>query len=77
MKIYYTLNNNFLRMRVITKQAKENMYKSIFSPILTYGCESWGLTTDIRSRIQAVEINKRNSEKRQNKKRRSETGTEC
>ena len=31
-------------------------HKSIFCPILTYGCESWVLTKDIRSRIQAAEM---------------------
>ena len=36
MKIYYTLNRNFLRTRAITKTTKINAYKSFFCPILTY-----------------------------------------
>ena len=43
-------------MRAITKKTKVNVYKSIFCPILTYGCESWVLTKDIRSRFQAAEM---------------------
>ena len=36
MKIYYTLNGNFLRMKAITKKTKVNVYKTIFCQILTY-----------------------------------------
>ena len=63
-------------MRAITKKIKETVYKAIFCPILTYGCEGWVLTKDIRSRIQAAKMNKRDYEKRQSKKRSGETRTE-
>ena len=56
MKVYYTLNRNFLRMRAITKKTKVNVYKSIFCPILKYGCESWVPTKNIKSKIQAAEM---------------------
>ena len=39
------------------KKTKVNVYKAIFCPILTYSCESWVLTKDIRSRIQAAKMN--------------------
>ena len=55
-KIYYALNRSFLRMRAITKKTKESVYKAIFFSILTYRCESWVLTKDIRSRIQDAEM---------------------
>ena len=35
MKMHYTLNRNFLRMRTRTKKTKINVYKVIFCPILT------------------------------------------
>ena len=56
MKTYYTLNRNFLRMRAVTENIKVNVYKSILCSIITCGSESWVLTKDIRSRIQAREI---------------------
>ena len=43
-------------MRAITKKTKVKVYKSIFCLILTYGCESWVLTKNIKSRIQATEM---------------------
>jgi len=43
-------------MRAITNKTKANVYKSIFCPILTYGCESWVLTKNINSKIQAAEM---------------------
>ena len=75
MKIYYyTSNRSFFRMRAIIKKTKVNVYKAISYPILTYGCESWA--KNVRSRIQAVEMNKRDYEKKQSKKRSGETRTE-
>ena len=56
MKLYYTLNRNFLKMREIIKNAKVNVHKAIFCPIFTYGRESWVLTKDIKSRIRAAEM---------------------
>ena len=56
MKIYYTPNRNFLRMRAIAEKIKVNVYKPIFRSILTYCGESWVLTKDNRSRIQIAEM---------------------
>ena len=64
-------------MRAITKETKVNVYKAIYCPILTRGCESWVLSKDIRNRIQAAEKkNKRNFEKRHRGKRSGETRAE-
>ena len=54
MKIHYTLK--VLRMKSITKKTKISVYKSILYLILTCCSESWTLTKNIRSRIQAAEI---------------------
>ena len=56
MKTSYASNINFLKMREITEKTKIDVYKTIFCSILTHGCESWVLTNDIRSRIQAAEM---------------------
>ena len=56
MKIYYALNRNFKDESNCKKKTKVNVYKSIFCSILTYSCENWMLTKDIKSRIQAAEM---------------------
>ena len=55
-------NNNFhllyplLKDRNIPKKVKIVIYTSILRPILTYGHESWTLTSRTRSQIQAAEM---------------------
>ena len=52
MKTYYTLDRNFPKMTVITKNTKIDVYRMIFCPIFIWGCESWVLTKEIESRLR-------------------------
>lgn len=56
MKVYHCLNRNFINKRVVSVKTKMNVYQAIYKPILTYGCETWTLTTQQKSRIQATEM---------------------
>lgn len=56
VKCYYALNRNFLSRKQISKKTKINIYKSIYRPILTYGCETWIMTDRQKSKIQATEM---------------------
>jgi len=40
--------------RELWNTAKLSVYKSVFVPILTYGCESWVMTVRILSQVQVV-----------------------
>lgn len=56
LRLYYTMNNNFIGKQEITKQTKMKIFKTIYRPILTFGCESWVLSKGQKSKIQAVEM---------------------
>lgn len=55
-KLYYAMNKSFINKKEITRETKINVFKAIYRPILTYGCESWNLTQRQRSRLQAAEM---------------------
>lgn len=55
-KIYHALSKTFLAKREIANTTKTTVYKTIFRPILTFGGETWNLTNNIKSRVQAMEM---------------------
>ena len=55
-KLFYTLKNKIIRQREINRNTKLKIYKTIYRPILTFGCESWILTEKIKSKIRAIEM---------------------
>lgn len=55
-RVYYAMNNGFISRREITKDTKLKVFKSIYRPILTYGCETWVLSQRMRSKLQACEM---------------------
>lgn len=55
-KVYYAMSKGFINKKEIRKQTKMKVFRAIYRPILTYGCESWVLTQPDRNRIQASEM---------------------
>jgi hypothetical protein len=55
-QIYYEINNTVLGKKGVDLQTKIQIYKSVHIPALTYGAESWHLTTRHESRITATEM---------------------
>lgn len=55
VKVYYSLNKKFLG-RKVSNQTKLKVYRMIYCPILTNGCERWVLTKSLKSKLQAVEM---------------------
>lgn len=55
-KVYHAMNKGFISKKEITKQTKMNVFKAIYRPILTYGCETWVLTQRQKSKVQAAEM---------------------
>ena len=56
LKLYYSMNNTFINKKEISKKTKINVFKSVYRPVLTFGCESWKLTKSDKRKIQAVEM---------------------
>jgi hypothetical protein len=55
-QIYYEINNRMLGKKQVEPKTKIQIYKSVYIPSLTYGVESWPLTTKHESRIIATEM---------------------
>ena len=50
------LNRSVVLKKELCNKAKISVFKSVYTPILTYGHESWVMTERTRSRIQAAEM---------------------
>lgn len=48
-------NSKFIRKREVSERTKIRIYKSVYTPILTWS-ESWALTTKRSSKLQAQEM---------------------
>jgi hypothetical protein len=56
VRMFSSVKNKFLRKWEVTEETKMVIYKTIYSPVLTYGCESRALTTELERRLQSNEM---------------------
>lgn len=56
LKVFFSLNNTFIRKKEVSICTKMMVYKSIFRPILIYGSESWVLAKRTSNKLQAIEM---------------------
>src|SRR5215470_7222382 len=54
--VFHSLYRSIVTKRELSRQTKIAVFKTIFRPILTYGCENWVITENVRSRLQAAEM---------------------
>ena len=56
LKLYHLMSKNFIGRTEISTKTKINVFKAVYRPILTFGCESWVLNQKQKNRIQAIEM---------------------
>jgi hypothetical protein len=54
-KYYYHLVRNLLSFRLLSKNRKIRVYRSIILPVVLYVCETWSLTLREEQRLRAFE----------------------
>ena len=50
------MRDKFIKNKNISEYTKLKVFKTVFRPIVTYGCETWVLDARQKSRIQAMEM---------------------
>lgn len=55
--VYYQISNTTIGKKKVYTNTKLVIYKTIYLPVITYGVESWSVTTRIKVRVTAAEIN--------------------
>lgn len=55
-KAYYSMCSTIIKKKEISKKTKMLVYKTIFQPILLFGSETWTMSNNMKSRVQAVEM---------------------
>jgi hypothetical protein len=52
---YYSVQNIFLSSRLISKNLKIKIYKTVILPVVLYGCETWSLSLGEEHRLRVFE----------------------
>ncbi|XP_031341011.1 uncharacterized protein LOC116169125 [Photinus pyralis] len=55
-RLYHALRNKFISKREVSDKTKMTVYKTIYRPILTFGSETWNITSAIKSKVQVMEM---------------------
>lgn len=56
MKTYHSMKHALIKKREVSRATKMTIFKTIFRPVLTFGCESWTVTKRIESKLEATEM---------------------
>ena len=54
--IYHQINRTLIGKREVDTKTKLQIYSTVYTPTLTYGAESWAMTTKIESQVTATEM---------------------
>lgn len=55
-RLFYAINKSFISKKEVQRKTKITIFKTIYRPILTYGCETWIMTPRTKSRLEAAEM---------------------
>jgi hypothetical protein len=53
-KIFYA-NQDLFKSKLLTKNSKLRMYKTLVRPVVTYACEMWVLKENIKTKVRVFE----------------------
>ena len=56
LKVYHSLRTSVINKKEISRKTKLTVYKTILRPVLMFACESWVLSQQNESRLQALEM---------------------
>lgn len=56
IQLYHAMSKPFINKREISRETKMKVFRAIYRPVLTYGCESWVMTERQKSKLQAAEM---------------------
>lgn len=55
-KVYHALSKGLINKKEVSRNTKIKVYKAVYRPILTYGCETWVLSEREKSKVGAAEM---------------------
>ena len=53
-KAFYA-NQDLIKSKLLTKNSKLRMYKTLVRPVVTYACEMWALKENIKTKLRVFE----------------------
>jgi hypothetical protein len=58
-KAFYA-NQDLFESKLLTKNSKLRMYKTLVRPVVTYACETWVLEENIKTKLRVFERKEKN-----------------